>query len=296
MVKVIKAAGMPQKASAMLQRARGMPKKADNSKACKWCALGQCWTHQRTAKPAVALGGIAKNVGAKKVSLSNFKVGGKKVTAGKVQPKGTVGQTRPSGKLGAQKFALVKAQPKGKVGGQKDCKWCLMGECWSHGQIAKPGGAAGVTAKKKMLLPKATLGAQKGQMGGKKTTKMTKMVGKTVPKGFVQKHMLKQAQLKAQAVIAQGKNRKDQLYEALHILLDRNPTKDDLVYDMEEEDGKHSATLSIAGIAEGPFKGKPAASKKEAQQNAAGRALALLQKDVAAARREKGLDKKGKKP
>merc|ERR1719265_2710394 len=77
-------------------------------------------------------------------------------------------------------------------------------------------------------------------------------------------------------------NPKGQLSAALCMLLGRSATKDDCVYEFSEEKGKHVATLTIAALTteKTEFKGKPAANKKEAEANAARKALNVLSKEI----------------
>merc|ERR1712204_56937 len=80
------------------------------------------------------------------------------------------------------------------------------------------------------------------------------------------------------------------------MLLGRSCTKDDCVYEVTEEKGKHVATLTVAALTteKTEFKGKPAANAKEAQANAAHKALNLLSKEIKEAKAAHDVVKKEK--
>merc|ERR1719491_625012 len=88
--------------------------------------MGECWTHQSEAK------GEAKGKG---------KDGGKGDFGG-------MGDFGGKGKGKAEMMAAVmmmmgkgygpwKGKGRGGGGGGDGCKWCQLGECWTHGQISK---------------------------------------------------------------------------------------------------------------------------------------------------------------
>merc|ERR1719491_2512713 len=91
-------------------------------------------------------------------------------------------------------------------------------------------------------------------------------------------------------------NPKSTLSTALCMLLGRSCTKDDCVYEVTEEKGKHVATLTIAALTteKTEFKGKPAANAKEAQANAAQKALNVLSKEIKEAKAAHDVVKKEK--
>merc|ERR1740130_1860893 len=120
--------------------------------------------------------------------------------------------------------------------------------------------------------------AGKGK-GGKMAAMMALMKGKGG--GKVQQQNLKQSSS------GQEQNPKNDLNNALTLLLERGLTKEDCVYEMEEADGKHIATLQVAALTTEikEFKGKPAENKKAAQVNAAKRALGVLGKEIKVAKK-----------
>merc|ERR1712204_31189 len=65
-------------------------------------------------------------------------------------------------------------------------------------------------------------------------------------------------------------------------LLERDVTKDECVYEMTEEKGKHVATLTISALAtdKTEFKGKPATNAKDAQASAAQKVWNVLAKEI----------------
>jgi len=181
----------------------------------------------------------------------------------------------------------------------KECKWCEQGECWSHGQIEKPdGGVKKVATKKSAAITKKSGGkvqggksagkAQiiKGKGGNMQQQLMKQMAnmkggGKGKSFGKVQQQFVKQ--------MANGRpeqNPKGDLGSALPLLLERSCTKEDCVYEVSEEGDKHVAVLQIAALSGGKteFRGKPADNKKEAERNAAQKALNVLSKEIKVAR------------
>mmetsp|Transcript_130611 Transcript_130611/g.418787 ORF Transcript_130611/g.418787 Transcript_130611/m.418787 type:complete len:131 (-) Transcript_130611:50-442(-) len=71
-------------------------------KGCKWCEMGECWTHGGKG------GGKQEMMYAMMMSM----MGGK----------------------GGSKGGFGKSGGKGKGG---ECKWCAQGECWTHGEGGK---------------------------------------------------------------------------------------------------------------------------------------------------------------
>lgn len=96
---------------------------------CKWCAQGQCWNSGQIQKPE----GVTKKTAIKKPNSSNVMGNGK-------------GGGKPSMDM-VQMMMHMMMQMKGGKGGSGtgggsgakggDCKWCKMGECWTHGAGAK---------------------------------------------------------------------------------------------------------------------------------------------------------------
>merc|ERR1740117_443407 len=95
---------------------------------------------------------------------------------------------------------------------------------------------------------------------------------------------------------SQHTNPKGDLSAALCLLIGRSCTKDDCVYETTEEKGKHVATLTVAALTteKTEFIGKPASSEKEAQANAAKKALNVLSKEIKEAKAAHEVVKKEK--
>lgn len=88
--------------------------------------------------------------------------------------------------------------------------------------------------------------------------------------------------LKRQGDQISNNSSKTRLSQVLPLLLGRSATKDDSVYEITEEDGKYTAMLSLAALNRDTidFTGKPAPTKKEAEQNAAKQALAVMAEEI----------------
>jgi len=105
-----------------------------------------------------------------------------------------------------------------------------------------------------------------------------------VPPGYhvqpIQK--VQQHTLKRQGDEKSSTSPKTQLSQVLPLLLGRAATKDDWVFEMSEESGKYTAVLQLSALDRDTtdFTGKPAASKKEAEQNACKKALHLMAKEI----------------
>ncbi|CAK0889768.1 unnamed protein product [Prorocentrum cordatum] len=128
------------------------------SGACKWCELGECWTHGQMPKPG-------KDDASPKETCS---VHGKQRSADCLEPDGAggfrcmggaeckmTGDWSGGGGKGKGKWdymscgkgqwdmwiAMMKGKGGckgggkacGKAGGKPGCKWCEQGECWTHG-------------------------------------------------------------------------------------------------------------------------------------------------------------------
>merc|ERR1712048_280146 len=90
---------------------------------------------------------------------------------------------------------------------------------------------------------------------------------------------------------------KAELMEVLpHLLGKADVKKEDVTYEMSEQGGKWTATLTVPGLPgdKSEFKGNPASSKREAQANAAQKALKLLSKEAKAAKAAAASKKKEK--
>merc|ERR1712066_171725 len=96
----------------------------------------------------------------------------------------------------------------------------------------------------------------------------------------IQNHFAKQGQQQNRR--DDGDGPKCRLNHALTLLLNRPATKEDCVYEMSEENNKHVAVLTISALSteKTEFKGKPAQNKKDAQANAAQKALNVLSKEI----------------
>jgi len=90
-------------------------------------------------------------------------------------------------------------------------------------------------------------------------------------------------QKRSRDAAADADNPKGRLHNALHLILGRNATKEDLVYETSQlEDGTHVSTCSLPTYdAACIYQGEPAISKKEAEKNAAEVTLLELQDIVA---------------
>merc|ERR1712194_237658 len=97
-----------------------------------------------------------------------------------------------------------------------------------------------------------------------------------VVNGKVKKQHIKQATVVAKA------HPKQDLSVALHALLERSATKEDMVYETEEVNGTFITTLQVAALEteRTEFKGKPAESRKLTEANAAQKCLNVLQKEI----------------
>jgi len=109
-----------------------------------------------------------------------------------------------------------------------------------------------------------------------------------------QQHHLKQAN-KGGDINPKG-DPKGLLNTALQMLLGRPIAKEDCVYEMTGEKGKHVATLTVAALTteKTDFKGKPAPDKKTAEANAAQKALNVLSKEIKEAKAAHDVVKKEK--
>lgn len=101
---------------------------------CKWCEMGECWTHgaDKVKGPGVTKkgqpgGSWSKGAGGAAPQM----MGG-----GKGSQMMAMMQMMMMGKGGCGKGGC------GKGGGAAGCKWCQMGECWTH-QGADGGGKGG---------------------------------------------------------------------------------------------------------------------------------------------------------
>jgi len=175
--------------------------------------------------------------------------------------------------------------------------WCELGECWSHGQTERPADYVAKQPKKSHVAKKkgatATKGKGKGAAGGgwmwvPAGAQMGMMKGGG--KGGVQQHHLKQTSSGGDT------NPKGVLSTALCMLLGRSVTKEDCVYEVTEEKGKHVATLTVSALTteKTDFEGKPAADKKSAEANAAKKALNVLSKEIKEAKAAHDVVKKEK--
>mmetsp|Transcript_23177 Transcript_23177/g.46964 ORF Transcript_23177/g.46964 Transcript_23177/m.46964 type:complete len:213 (+) Transcript_23177:29-667(+) len=88
---------------------------------CKWCQIGECWTH----------GGAAKGA-AKGVAGPGFTKKGQKGGAKGAAPMAAFVQKPPAvaGKGAAGAAAALGSA--GALMGSSGCKWCLQGSCWTH--------------------------------------------------------------------------------------------------------------------------------------------------------------------
>ena len=161
------------------------------------------------------------------------------------------------------------------------CKWCAAGECWTSGQIERDPDYVSKSKKgpKKNNKGKAKGGAAAPAKATGNGSWVFVPAGRKMPQ--VQKQFLKQAVVNE----PQKQSPKTLLINALQLpgMLDSPYTKDEtLVFDMVEENGKHTATLNITGLtsAKTDFKGKPGATEKEAQANACQKALNICGKEI----------------
>jgi len=169
-----------------------------------------------------------------------------------------------------------------------------LGECWSHGQICRPADLPKKGKVKQSILKPSQ--QRSGGGGGRRTapTQTGKGGGAGqagqwmwIPAGVSNMNMMAVKEFGKQG---QQQNRgddggdgpKNRLNRALTLLLERSVTKEDLVYEMSEENNKHVAVLKVPALSTEwtEFKGKPGLTKRDAQVNAAQKALNVLSKEI----------------
>eukprot|EP00445_Apocalathium_hangoei_P032443 CAMPEP_0203962010 /NCGR_PEP_ID=MMETSP0359-20131031/92308_1 /ASSEMBLY_ACC=CAM_ASM_000338 /TAXON_ID=268821 /ORGANISM="Scrippsiella Hangoei, Strain SHTV-5" /LENGTH=157 /DNA_ID=CAMNT_0050897129 /DNA_START=71 /DNA_END=544 /DNA_ORIENTATION=+ len=109
------------------------PEAPDTSE-CKWCQQGECWDHGQIDKPK----GNGKGKG-KMMQMMGMMFGGgggSGFKPGDWKCPGC-GDHQFARNEACRKCGEAKTEGAGKGGGKaggKSCKWCDMGECWSHGE------------------------------------------------------------------------------------------------------------------------------------------------------------------
>lgn len=177
----------------------------------------------------------------------------------------------------------------------KACKWCLTGQCWTHGQIARdpsyvPPTPTVTPGVKKNILKNA---AAKPAAGKKQPAnamnqlasnpQMMQMFAQLVQGGGNQQAAGQLMQLLGQVqgaggAGAQGDNSKELLHKWIAEVTGAVPTKDAVVYSTSEvpesKPTQFVSTMVILVIDPSrTYTGEPGASKKQAEVNAARQAL-----------------------
>jgi len=138
---------------------------------------------------------------------------------------------------------------------ERVCKWFELGACWDHGQVERDPDYVNPNKKEKKKKGAAT--AQPGKK--------------------VKKTQLKQQQQQQQQQPSQGDNPKSQLNAFVTKKTGEAVSKEDIVYTVSENDDKQNpwvAEVTIMNIDPAlAHTGKVAASKKQAEANAARKAL-----------------------
>lgn len=175
-----------------------------------------------------------------------------------------------------------------KGGGCKkaNCKWCARGECWSNGQIEKPGnGKAGGK------VPKQTAGVKKAIIKKSPATTAWAKPQQQQQQQFLQlaqQFMGKQGMKQIQQIMAASqqeettRNTGDQSKMLLSQFVSQKTgeqaTKDTIMYTTEQVEGVNppqfvTEVMLVTIDPSKSYKGQPQASKKAAEASAAAKAL-----------------------
>mmetsp|Transcript_10618 Transcript_10618/g.19670 ORF Transcript_10618/g.19670 Transcript_10618/m.19670 type:complete len:707 (-) Transcript_10618:160-2280(-) len=97
-------------------------------KDCKWCQMGECWTHQGAPKPAAEANAAAQATA--QPLQPGVTMLAKPVQLGRVVP--PPGRVQPVCMPVMPSQAAPSQAAPNMTSGQRNCKWCEMGDCWSH--------------------------------------------------------------------------------------------------------------------------------------------------------------------
>eukprot|EP00931_Biecheleriopsis_adriatica_P040715 TRINITY_DN23327_c0_g1_i1.p1 TRINITY_DN23327_c0_g1~~TRINITY_DN23327_c0_g1_i1.p1 ORF type:complete len:812 (-),score=158.45 TRINITY_DN23327_c0_g1_i1:73-2508(-) len=95
---------------------------------CRWCQMGECWTHQQVTPPKAT-----PVVCIQQPTTNALPVGPLQGNGKAPKQAGKVGQIKVAPVTPLKVTPVAKAKQVASV--QPDCKWCNMGQCWTHGKV-----------------------------------------------------------------------------------------------------------------------------------------------------------------